>query len=176
MNKILLPAVAAMLCLCASAQPKGVPARSTYEVVDEMRKELNLDHDQFEKVYSAYEKYNKTVFGDVENNGNRPTPPPGAPRTGNGSGPNFGEGHPHRHPGFDPQRGGRPGGEGMNKGSQAQELLFGSPLPPSLTATIISRAIFVKVWARLASAAPLVFCMLCHLECPDIYFQPLVLD
>ncbi len=108
-----------MLCLCASAQPKGVPARSTYEVVDEMRKELNLDHDQFEKVYSAYEKYNKTVFGDVENNGNRPTPPPGAPRTGNGSGPNFGEGHPHRHPGFDPQRGGRPGGEGMNKGSQA---------------------------------------------------------
>ena len=33
----------------------------------------------------------------------------------------------------------------------SRELLAGSPLPPSLTATIISRAILVKAWARLAS-------------------------
>ena len=45
----------------------------------------------------------------------------------------------------------------------------------SLTATIISRAILVKVLARFASAAPLVFCILCHLECPDILTAPLVL-
>ena len=38
-----------------------------------------------------------------------------------------------------------------------RELLLGSPLPPVLTATIISRAILVKIWERLASAAPLVF-------------------
>ena len=53
-----------------------------------------------------------------------------------------------------------------------RELLAGSPLPPVLTATIISRAILVKIWDRLASAAPLVFWILCHLECPDISLVP----
>ena len=55
-----------------------------------------------------------------------------------------------------------------------RELLLGSPLPPSFTATIISRAIFVNAWERLASAAPLVFWILCHLECPDMSFILLI--
>ena len=55
-----------------------------------------------------------------------------------------------------------------------RELLLGSPEPPpSFTATMISLAILVKVAERLASAAPLVFWILCHLECPDIVsFSP----
>ena len=120
MNRILSLAAAAMLCLSASAQPRGMQPRSTYEMVDEMRKELNLDHDQFEKVYSAYDKYNKTVFGDVEKKGDRPTPPPGAPRPGNGGGPDFRGGRPDRHQGFDPQHAGRPGGDRTNAGTRAQ--------------------------------------------------------
>ena len=51
-----------------------------------------------------------------------------------------------------------------------RELFAGSPLPPCLTATMISLAILVKVAERLASAAPLVFWILCHLECPDIVY------
>jgi len=38
-----------------------------------------------------------------------------------------------------------------------RELLFGSPEPPCLTATMISLAILVKAALRLASAAPFVF-------------------
>ena len=49
-----------------------------------------------------------------------------------------------------------------------RELLLGSPEPPVFTATMISLAILVKAAERLASAAPLVFWILCHLECPDI--------
>ena len=37
---------------------------STYDQVDSVRNIMNLDHDLFEKIYSAYDKYNKAVFGD----------------------------------------------------------------------------------------------------------------
>ena len=55
-----------------------------------------------------------------------------------------------------------------------RELLLGSPEPPpSFTATMISLAILVKAAERLASAAPLVFWILCHLECPDmVHYSP----
>ena len=54
-----------------------------------------------------------------------------------------------------------------------RELYSGSAMPPpSLTATIISLEIFVNAAARLASCAPFVFWMLCHLECPDIGTLP----
>ncbi|MDE6843932.1 MAG: hypothetical protein K2J24_10450 [Muribaculaceae bacterium] len=37
-----------------------------YAQVDEVRKELKLDQKQFDKVYSAYEKFDKVVFGDSD--------------------------------------------------------------------------------------------------------------
>lgn len=104
-------AMAAVLCLGIFAQPKGMPPRSTYELVDEVRKELNLDRSQFEKVYSAYEKYNKTVFGEVDKKDGMPAPPPGGMpgdpqgnRPGNGGGHDFGSGRPGGHPEFNGQR------------------------------------------------------------------------
>lgn len=55
--------------------------RSTFDLVDEVRDSIGLDSKEFDKVYSAYEKYSKTVYGD---NGQMPE------RTG----------RPHgRHPG-----------------------------------------------------------------------------
>ncbi len=51
------------------------------------------------------------------------------------------------------------------------ELLEGSG-PPAFTATIISRAIFVNIFARCASLAPFFRLMVLHLECPDILFAP----
>ena len=77
----------------------------------------------------------------------------------------------------DVRRGRRAGGreDGRRLSRRAVRRDAGrNPPPPSFTATIISRAILVKACARLASAAPLVFCMLCHLECPDIVTAPLI--
>ena len=93
MKRITFFAAVAMLCFMAFAQP-GAPQRpSTYEQADEVRTTLHLDHKQFEKVYSAYEKYNKAVFGS-ENQG-MPMPPTG--------------GHPGAHMGPPPDHSGRPG-------------------------------------------------------------------
>src|SRR5262245_13882413 len=47
----------------------------------------------------------------------------------------------------------------------------GSP-PPSRAAMDISRMIFVKILPRLASSAPFLCLMECHLECPDIASSP----
>lgn len=38
--------------------------RSTFDLVDEVRDSIGLDSKEFDKVYSAYEKYSKTVYGD----------------------------------------------------------------------------------------------------------------
>src|SRR5512147_390930 len=46
-------------------------------------------------------------------------------------------------------------------------LLSGSP-PPRRAAIVISRISFVKTLPRLASSAPFLCLMVCHLECPDI--------
>lgn len=131
MKRVLMIAATGLIWLSAAAQPKGVQPRSTYEMADEVRKELNLDQKQFEKVYSAYEKYNKSIFGDVDKNGMLPAPPAGGPRggrgghgggmgmpPGGGDRPGFGAGGPGGgpggHGGFDGQRPGRPGNDGMN--------------------------------------------------------------
>lgn len=116
--------------MLASAQPMGMQPQSTYEQADEVRKLLNLDHQQFEKVYSAYEKYNNAIFGNQSNGMKMPAPPaggyPGGPmgnRPGNGgrpgNGPGFGGGHPGGqpgggHPDFNGQRPGRPGNDNSN--------------------------------------------------------------
>src|SRR5262245_39664160 len=48
----------------------------------------------------------------------------------------------------------------------------GSP-PPDRAATVISLMNFVKSLPRLASSAPFLCLILCHLECPDMRFDPL---
>src|SRR5215216_635355 len=45
-----------------------------------------------------------------------------------------------------------------------------SPLPPVRAATVISLIIFVKILPRLASSAPFLCLIVCHLECPDMFF------
>src|SRR5438876_11003289 len=50
-------------------------------------------------------------------------------------------------------------------------LEAGSP-PPRRAAIDISRMILVKTFPRLASSAPFLCLMECHLECPDIGFSP----
>src|SRR5258707_11532902 len=49
-------------------------------------------------------------------------------------------------------------------------LPSGSP-PPLRAATVISLINFVKSLPRLASSAPFLCLILCHLECPDIEFR-----
>src|SRR5947207_8464496 len=49
-------------------------------------------------------------------------------------------------------------------------LEAGSP-PPRRAAIDISRMILVKIFPRLASSAPFLCLMECHLECPDIGFS-----
>src|SRR5881275_919829 len=46
----------------------------------------------------------------------------------------------------------------------------GSPEPPVFVATVISLIIFVKILPRLASSAPFLCLIVCHLECPDMLF------
>src|SRR6185503_16019872 len=50
-------------------------------------------------------------------------------------------------------------------------LASGSP-PPERAATVISLINFVNSLPRLASSAPFLCLILCHLECPDIGFDP----
>jgi hypothetical protein len=61
---------------------------STYQQVDEVRKALGLDNKQFEKVYSAYKKYNKAIYGDESSTSNAPMrgPRPGGGPGGGGMG------------------------------------------------------------------------------------------
>lgn len=127
MKRILILAATGLLWLAAAAQPKGMHPRSTYEMVDEVRKELNLDQKQFEKVYAAYEKYNKSMFGDFDINGMRPSPPVGGPLGGGmgmppgGERPNLGAGGPGGHGGFTGQRPGRPGNDRVNMNAPKPE-------------------------------------------------------
>src|SRR5262245_15463731 len=50
---------------------------------------------------------------------------------------------------------------------RSRGLDAGSP-PPRRAAIDISRMILVKIFPRLASSAPFLCLMECHLECPDI--------
>lgn len=105
MKRLIIGIIVSMLYGISAAQHMGMPkVPSTYDQVDGMRKELNLDHSQFEKVYSAYDKYNKAVFGDKSLEMGMPQPPVGGrPAPGN----HPGGGHPGGSPDF---RGGMPGG------------------------------------------------------------------
>lgn len=108
MKRIVLWIMASMLYGIAVGQQVGMPQPpSTYDQVDEIRNELNLDHSQFEKVYSAYYKYNKAVFGDKASGMRMPAPPAGGRGPGNppaggrpGGHPGFGGGQPGEHPAF----------------------------------------------------------------------------
>ncbi len=78
---------------------RGMPARpSTYEQVDTVRNLLGLSSRQFDKVYSAYDKYNKAIFGDPDQQRRGPM--------GGGMGPGRGMGPGH---GMGPGRGMGPG-------------------------------------------------------------------
>lgn len=104
--------------------PPPQPMRpSTYQLADEARNSLGLDSKEFEKVYSAYEKYTKSVFGEETSNsgqgfgqGRRPEGGPGGMggpgggRPGGGPGGMGGPGGGMGGPG-----GGRPHGEGMGQ-------------------------------------------------------------
>lgn len=126
MKRTIILSITAFICMLAFAQPMGMQPQSTYDQVDEVRKQLNLDHSQFEKVYSAYEKYNKAVFGNQSNGMGMPVPPGGHPggtmgnppgnggRPGNGSG--FGGGHPRGYPG-----GGHPDFNGQRPGQHDKD-------------------------------------------------------
>ncbi len=129
MKRIIIFSISTIFSLLALSQPMGRQPQSTYEQADDVRKQLNLDHSQFEKVYSAYEKYNKAVFGDQSNGMTMPAPPAGGRpgghmgnppgnggRPGNGPGFNGGRhGAPHgEHPDFKGQRPDRPGNDAHN--------------------------------------------------------------
>lgn len=75
--------------------------RSTFDLVDEVRDSIGLDSKEFDKVYSAYEKYSKTVYGD---NGQMPE------RTGRPHGR-----HPGGHGGIRGSGGMPPTGAGIGK-------------------------------------------------------------
>ncbi|MBD5356043.1 MAG: hypothetical protein HDR88_03420 [Bacteroides sp.] len=67
----------------------------TYRQVNEVRQELGLDHKQFDKVYDAYNKYNETVFGSIDQP--RLAPPSkdmGRPGDHGGPGHDMGGGRP----------------------------------------------------------------------------------
>ncbi len=88
-------------------QPQQRP--TTFEMVDGVRNALKLDHKEFDKVYSAYQKYNKSVFGD-EN-----TMSIGG-MGGPGAGPRGGGGGMGRPGGMGGPGGGGPGGMGRPGG------------------------------------------------------------
>ncbi len=70
--------------------PRPMSRPSTYQQVDDVRNKLGLDHNQFDKVYQAYNKYNNAIYGDESS-----------------SSQSFGGGRPQGGPG-----GGGPGGPG----------------------------------------------------------------
>jgi hypothetical protein len=74
-------------------QPRGQV--STFQQVDKIRKALNLNQKEFEKVYKAYETYNKAIYGDSNQAsfGGGPRGGMGGPRGGMG-GPGGGMGGP----------------------------------------------------------------------------------
>lgn len=78
--------------------PRQIQRPSTFELVDEVRNSMRLDNKEFDKVYSAYEKYNKSVFGDATGNIHHsmpqgPTPGRNGGMSGSVGGPGGGPGH-----------------------------------------------------------------------------------
>jgi hypothetical protein len=117
-------------------KPEGRPQErvSTFQQVDKVRKALNLDQKQFEKVYKAYESYNKTIYGDSEQASFGPRGGMGGPGGGMG-GPGGGMGGPGGGmggPGGPGGMGGPGGGMGAPSGERP-DMSQGSnnrPTPP----------------------------------------------
>jgi hypothetical protein len=97
-------------------KPEGRPQErvSTFQQVDKVRKALNLDQKQFEKVYKAYESYNKAIYGDSEQASFGPRGGMGGPRGGGMGGPGGGMGGPGGPGGM----GGPSGGMGAPSGER----------------------------------------------------------
>lgn len=79
-------------------QPENRP--STYELVNELRDSVGLTSKEFEKIYAAYEKYDKNVYGNSDTQ----------PSRGGIGHPPMGGGPSHGGPGG--PGGGMPGGGG----------------------------------------------------------------
>lgn len=86
---------------------------SAFDLTNQVKNDLGLDQKQFEKIRSAYEKYNNTVFG----NDAGPNLPAGGPGMKGGGGPG---GRPGGGPGGmgGPGGGKGPGGMGGRPGGQ----------------------------------------------------------
>lgn len=91
---------------------------TVYEMTDEVRNILGLDHNQFDKVYQAYDKFNTAIFGSSTTSDNRMGMPGGRPGGMHGGGPGGMGG-----PGGGMQGGapGMQGGPGMN-GAPMKEM------------------------------------------------------
>ncbi len=101
---------------------RRMPSRPTvFDLVSEIRKNIGLDQKEFDKVYSAYEKFNKSVFGDDDSN--LPAGGPGM-RPG-GGGP--GGGRMGGGPGGGMPGGGGPGGGRMGGGPGGHGGPSGAP-------------------------------------------------
>lgn len=116
MKRNLLSAILIFSILFVYGQESPFQRPSVYKQVDQVRKELNLDQKQFDKLYSAYEKYNKAVFGDEYSGqafgmppigrGSRPGGGPGeGPGGRGGMGPGGGAGGMFPGGGFDSPNG-----------------------------------------------------------------------
>lgn len=103
MKKNLLLMISFAVAFGAFSQPRQMQRPSTYSQVDAVRKELNLDSKQFEKVYKAYEKFNEALFGTESADGRFQGPPPGG----------GGQGRPAGGPPPGGMSGGMPGGHGQ---------------------------------------------------------------
>ena len=136
MRRLIFSAVVVCMSQALFSQENHIHTRpSVYNQVDEVRKELNLDRKQFDKVYSAYEKFDKAVFGDSDSRDAESGRPPGdrhgKGRPGGGGHGGPGMGGPGGHGG--PRMGGPGGAPG---GRPAHGEMAGSndrkQLPPDL--------------------------------------------
>lgn len=100
---ILIAMIGALSIAMLAQKPGGGVDELTYHQVNEIRNQLHLDRNQFDKVYKAYHKYNTEVFGSMS------APRQGRPGGGMGPGGHGG----HGGPGGQHMGGGRPpmGGE-----------------------------------------------------------------
>lgn len=95
---------------------------STFEQVQEIREAIGLEQKEFDKVYSAYAKFNKKLFGDESGAQSKPESMRGDMRRGGGpgrpGGPQGGMGPGGRGPGGP---GGMPPGEMNGRDRQPQK-------------------------------------------------------
>ena len=95
---------------------------STFEQVPEIREAIGLEQKEFDKVYSAYAKFNKKLFGDESGAQSKPESMRGDMRRGGGpgrpGGPQGGMGPGGRGPGGP---GGMPPGEMNGRDRQPQK-------------------------------------------------------